>query len=130
MLVKYNRDLPMIRLLLPLLLLAPLPAVAQWSYDPAQSAATAYCAARASGQSHSQAEAASRNALVNATSGGFANEMATILSGGLQAMRSASYLAQKMCPDLYGDTSVNQVQPPKDPNTSCSPSGFCWKDNP
>jgi len=101
---QYNRNLSMARLLLPLLLLAPLPAVAQWSYDPAQSAATAYCAARASGQSHEQAENAARNAVVNATSGGFTNQLGAVLFGGRQAMQNADYLAQRMCPELYGDS--------------------------
>ena len=126
---QYNRNIPMTRLLLPLLLLAPLPAVAQWSYDPAQSAATAYCAAKASGQSHRQAENAARYAVVNATSGGFSNQLGAVLFGGSQAMQNAGYLAQRMCPDLYGDKPVTQVRPPKEPVTPEEKARFC-DDNP
>lgn len=78
-----------------------MPAAAQWSYDPAQSAATAYCSARASGQSHSQAENAARDAVINATSGNFATSIGAVLFGGRQAMQNASYLAQRMCPEFF-----------------------------
>ena len=95
---------------LPFLLLLPLPAIAQWSYDPAQAAATAYCAARSAGRTHKQAEGAARNAVVNATGGSFSDQVGAVLFGGRQVMQSAGYLAQKMCPELYGESLVPPAQ--------------------
>lgn len=117
----------MSRLLLSLMLLFPLPVMAQWGYDPAQSAATAYCAARAAGKSHKQAENAARNAVVNATSGSFSDQLGAVLFGGRQAMQNAGYLAQRMCPELYGggDTPARQVQPVKQPTTPEETERFC-----
>jgi hypothetical protein len=79
------------------------PALAQWNYDPAQSAATAYCAARASGKSHAQAEKASNRTIASAlSSGSLGSQLGTVLGGASQVIQSSNYLIQKMCPGLYG----------------------------
>lgn len=89
------------------LVLLPTAGLAQWRYDPAQSAATAYCAARQNGRSHQQAEGAARSAVANAVGGSFGTQLGGILTGGRQAMQSAGYLAQQMCPEWFGATVSN-----------------------
>lgn len=96
----------MLRILIALAVLMPSTAMAQWGYDPSQSAAAAYCAARQAGKSHRQGENAARNAVVNATGGSFANQLGAILTGGRQAMETAGYLAQKMCPEWFQATKT------------------------
>lgn len=116
--------------LLLLLALLPSAAIAQWRYDPAQSAATAYCAARQNGRSHKQAEDAARGAVVNSMGGSFGTQLGGILTGGRQAMQSAGYLAQQMCPQWFEATVNNGMYQlpssytlPSDKATFCQAMG-------
>ena len=77
------------------------PALAQsyWSYDPASSMATAFCAARAMGKSMEQANAAANTAGAAAFQGGIGallGSRAQLKELGLRA----GYLTVKMCPEL------------------------------
>ncbi len=63
--------------------------------------------------------------MVNATGGSFSDRLGAVLFGGGQAMRNAGYLAQKMCPDLYGNASPTKVQPLKEPTTPEEEVRFC-----
>lgn len=75
------------------------PAVAQWNYDPAQSMATAYCAARAAGESRESANRAANNAAVQAVGGSFISALGTILSSTRQVNQRAAYIINQMCPE-------------------------------
>lgn len=79
--------------------LAATPASAQWNYDPAQSMATAYCAARAAGESREAANRAANSAAVSAVGGSFISALGTILSSGRQVNQRAAYLINQMCPE-------------------------------
>lgn len=77
------------------------PAAAQWRYDPAQAAATSYCAERAAGKSHRAAADVANGQLYAATNGTLAGSIATVLTSGRDAMQRAKYIASKMCPEFY-----------------------------
>jgi hypothetical protein len=85
------------------------PAMAQWGGgDGSQAGATAWCAARAAGKSPDQASWAASNALVNSMGGGFASNIATIITGGRTMRDSLEYLIKKQCPEyLYSVQSTN-----------------------
>jgi len=85
------------------------PAMAQWGGgDGAQAGATAWCAARAAGKSPDQASWAASNTLVNSMGGGFASNIATIITGGRTIRDSLEYLIRKQCPEyLYSVQSTN-----------------------
>jgi hypothetical protein len=121
MMKTYEIGTNMLRILIALAVLMPSTAMAQWGYDPSQSAAAAYCAARQAGKSHRQGENAARNAVVNATGGSFANQLGAILTGGRQAMQTANYLAQKMCPEWFegSSTAASDYRPMLPANAAC-----------
>ena len=77
------------------------PAAAQWNYDPATAAATAYCAARDAGRTVKQADNAAAEAMAMAAGGGVSSSIATILVGGKGAMERARYVARQMCPQWF-----------------------------
>ena len=85
------------------------PAMAQWGGgDGSQAGATAWCAARAAGKSPDQASWAASNALVNSMGGGFASNIATIITGGRTMRDSLEYLIRKQCPEyLHGTESTS-----------------------
>ena len=83
-------------------LAAPQLAQAQWSSDPAQAGATAYCASRNQGQSIEQADQAATQATA---------EILQLASGPLVAALQVNnpvlvarwrYLVQSLCPDADG----------------------------
>ena len=83
------------------LALAPSSALAQWSGGAPQTAAAAYCASRQAGNSHEKADRDARWMLTNSLGGGFASDMATVLSSGRQMMQATGYIAQQMCPQYF-----------------------------
>lgn len=85
-------------LLAALLITAPAPAVAQWRYDPTQSMAVAYCAAREAGQSEQQAMNAASGASVRAMGGGFMYQLGGILTQGREMWQQARFLVAQLCP--------------------------------
>ena len=87
-------------LLLAALLAAPAPALAQWRYDPIQSMAVAYCAARSAGQSEQQAINAANGANARAMGGSFMYQLGGILTQGREQWQQARFLIGQMCPDL------------------------------
>ena len=89
------------------------PAMAQWGGgDGSQAGATAWCAARAAGKSPDQASWAASNALVNSMGGGFASNIATIITGGRTMRDSLEYLIRKQCPEYLGSgTGVPSATP-------------------
>ena len=89
------------------------PAMAQWGGgDGSQAGATAWCAARAAGKSPGQASWAASNALVNSMGGGFASNIATIITGGGTMRDSLEYLIRRQCPEYLGSgTGVPSATP-------------------
>ena len=121
MMKTYEIGPNMLRFLIALAVLTPSTAMAQWGYDPSQGAAAAYCAARQAGKTHKQGENAARNAIVNATRGPFGFQLGAILTGGRQAMETAGYLAQKMCPEWFegSSTAAADYRPMLPANAAC-----------
>ncbi len=82
---------------------------AQWGGGAPQSAAAAYCASRAAGNSHNKADKDARWMLSGGMQGGFASNMATVLTSGRQMMQTTGYMAKQMCPEHFGSTSASTI---------------------
>jgi hypothetical protein len=98
-------------LLLTLAILLPAPALAQWRYDPAESMAVAYCAARAEGLNHKDAGRRATDAMADAAPIGLISGIGTVLSSGRATIARARYLASKICPEYYSATGPVTPQP-------------------
>ena len=84
------------------LVIGAAPAQAQWQGGASHQAATAYCASRAAGNDHAKADRDARWMLANSVGGGFASEMATVLTSGRQMMQTTAYTIKQMCPEFVG----------------------------
>ena len=82
------------------------PAQAQWQGGASHQAATAYCASRAAGNDHAKADRDARWMLANSVGGGFASEMATVLTSGRQMMQTTAYTIKQMCPEFVANTTA------------------------
>lgn len=94
-----------------LTILLAAPAIAQWRYDPSESMAVAYCAARAEGLNHRQAADRANDAMADAAPTGLISGIGTIMGSGRSTSARARYLAQKMCPEYYGPSGPVTPQP-------------------
>jgi hypothetical protein len=103
------------------------PAMAQWGGgDGSQAGATAWCAARAAGKSPDQASWAASNALVNSMGGGFASNIATIITGGRTMRDSLEYLIRKQCPEYIGGDGGAQTAAKSELDDPSHPSFCNW----
>ena len=75
---------------------------AQWGGGAPQSAAAAYCASRAAGNSHNKAGKDARWMLSGGMQGNFSSNMATVFTSGRQMMQTTGYMAKQMCPEYFG----------------------------
>lgn len=83
-----------------LVITAAMPAAAQWRYDPAQSMATAYCAAKAAGKTEQQANDAASSASIRSMGGSFMTQLFGVITQTRQINEQARFLVSQMCPDL------------------------------
>ena len=103
------------------------PAMAQWGGgDGSQAGATAWCAARAAGKNPNQASWAASNALVNSMGGGFASNIATIITGGRTMRDSLEYLIRKQCPEFIGGDGGAQTAAKSELDDPSHPSFCNW----
>ena len=92
------------------LTLAAAPAAhAQWGGGTAQTAASAYCGARAAGQSQQQASKAAHAVMAGGMGGRFTSNVATIFTSGKAMKHAINYQIQQMCPEYFGSTSASTI---------------------
>ena len=92
-----------------LTLIAAPAAQADWGGGTAQTAASAYCGARAAGQSQRQASKAAHAVMAGGMSGGFTSNIATIITSGKSMKHAINFQIQQMCPE-YSDSSSSSAR--------------------
>ena len=94
-----------------LTLIAAPAAQADWGGGTAQTAASAYCGARAAGQSQSQASKAAHAVMAGGMRGSFTSNIATIITSGKSMKHAVNFQIQQMCPEYFGGSSGDSSFP-------------------